>query len=195
MIYSIAPYIIDGQVYYYWFKVRNTAPYNSNNFNQILYCTDPIATTVDRRVLAPIPSEEGGVPSYDPASIILYQNGILTPCDPEGQTVTWTWDTTVNYLPPNNRLVIYELPTRWAEIGQDGQIIVGIGTFPDVCSLLEPEAISPNFCNIKALSKDKAHLLELGINTLELLPPADSDDNLEWGYGTANYFAADFDCA
>ncbi|MCP2731024.1 alpha-amylase family glycosyl hydrolase [Limnofasciculus baicalensis] len=185
--------LVDGQVYYYWFKVRNTDPYNSGNSNQILYCTDPTATTVDRRVLAPIPSEEGGVATYDPASIILYQNGILTPCDPEGKTVTWTWDTTVNTLPSNNRLVIYELPTRWAEIGQDGQIIVGIGTYRDVCSLLEPEAISSNFCDIEALSKDKAHLLELGINTLELLPPADSDDNLEWGYGTANYFAADFD--
>ncbi|HBE16852.1 MAG TPA: alpha amylase [Cyanobacteria bacterium UBA11149] len=185
--------LVDGQVYYYWFKVRNTDPYNPNNFNQILYCTDPISTTVDRRILAPIPSETGGVASYDPASIILYQNGILTPCDPQGQTVTWTWDTPVNSLPPNNRLVIYELPTRWAAIGEEGQTIVGIGTFQDVLSLMKTEASSPNFCNIHALAKDKAHLLELGINALELLPPADSDDKLEWGYGTANYFAADFD--
>lgn len=45
---------------------------------------------------------------------------------------------------------------------------------------------------LRALN-NRAHLVELGINALELLPPKDSDDELNWGYGTANYFAADFD--
>ena len=60
-------------------------------------------------------------------------------------------------------------------------------------SLLKLEESAPDFSQVEALAKGHAHLLELGVNALELLPPADSDDNLTWGYGTANYFAADFD--
>jgi len=62
-----------------------------------------------------------------------------------------------------------------------------------VLSLLKLEESAPDFSQVEALAKGHAHLLELGVNALELLPPADSDDNLTWGYGTANYFAADFD--
>jgi 1,4-alpha-glucan branching enzyme len=36
-------------------------------------------------------------------------------------------------------------------------------------------------------------LRELGVNGLELLPPADSFVTREWGYATSNYFAADYD--
>lgn len=73
----------DGQVYYYWFKVRNTEPY-AGKTNEVLYCTDPMAYTVDRSKLPPTPQD---VPpgltgasnnnlSY-PASVILYKNGNL----------------------------------------------------------------------------------------------------------------------
>jgi 1,4-alpha-glucan branching enzyme len=182
----------EGQVYFYWFKVRNSDPYDLANASQILYCTDPTATTVDRRMSAPVPSESGGVASFDPASVVLYENGTLTPCDPEGQTVDWEGDAPLDTLPVNNRLVIYELPTRWTRIGSDGQVVAGIGTFRDILALLMPEAIAPTFPTLRTLN-NRAHLVELGVNALELLPPADSDDNLNWGYGTANYFAADFD--
>jgi 1,4-alpha-glucan branching enzyme len=141
---------------------------------------------------APVPSESGGVASFDPASVVLYENGTLTPCDPEGQTVDWEGDAPLDTLPVNNRLVIYELPTRWTRIGSDGQVVAGIGTFRDILALLMPEAIAPTFPTLRTLN-NRAHLVELGVNALELLPPADSDDNLNWGYGTANYFAADFD--
>ncbi|MFN6463756.1 MAG: alpha-amylase family glycosyl hydrolase [Nostoc sp. DedVER02] len=184
--------LVEGQVYFYWFKVRNSDPYSSANINQILYCTDPTATTVDRRFPAPTPSESGGVNSFDPASVVLYQNGTLIPCDPQGQTVNWEGDAPLDTLPTNNQLVIYELPTRWTKINSNGLIEEGVGTFRDVLALLIPEAIAPTFPMITAL-KNRAHLVELGINALELLPPEDSDDNLNWGYGTANYFAADFD--
>jgi 1,4-alpha-glucan branching enzyme len=182
----------EGQVYFYWFKVRNSDPYDLANASQILYCTDPTATTVDRRMSAPVPSESGGVASFDPASVVLYENGTLTACDPEGQTVDWEGDAPLDTLPVNNQLVIYELPTRWTRIGSDGQVVAGIGTFRDVLTLLVPEAIAPTFPTLRTLN-NRAHLVELGVNALELLPPADSDDNLNWGYGTANYFAADFD--
>lgn len=184
--------LADGQVYFYWFKVRNTDPYDPANANQIMYCCDPTSTTVDRRVSAPVPHAPGGVASFDPASVVLYNNGTLTPCDPQGQTVEWEGDAPLNTLPTNNRLVIYELPTRWVRISSTGKLEVGNGTFRDVLALLVPEAIAPTFPRFRTLNS-RAHLVELGVNALELLPPEDSDDTLSWGYGTANYFAADFD--
>lgn len=182
----------EGQVYFYWFKIRNTEPYDPANANQILYCTDPMATTVDRRINAPVPQQPGGVASFDPASVVLYQNGMLIPCDPNGETVNWEGDTPLETLPANNRLVIYELPTRWTRIRSNGHLEEGNGTFSDVLGLLIPEVNCPNFPTLHSLN-NRAHLVELGANALELLPPEDSDDKLNWGYGTANYFAADFD--
>jgi pullulanase len=181
-------YLIDGQVYFYWFKVRNTEPYDIASAHQVLYCTDPTAWTVDRRFLAPKPSEPGGTASFDPASVVLFREGQLVPCDPGGQTANWQGDG-LSALPPNNRLVIYELPTRWAHIRASGQIEEGDGTFQDVLSLLLSEC-SSSIC--PATLNNRAHLIDLSINALELLPPADSDDDLHWGYGTANFFAADF---
>ena len=183
--------LIDGQVYFYWFKVCNTDPYDPASASQVLYCTDPFAYTVDRRWLAPAPAEAGGIASQDPASVILYQQEQLIPCDPGGETADWTIDRSPANLPPNNRLVIYELPTRWTQSSCTDQGELGNGNFRDVIALLQPEAIAPTFPEIEAVN-NRAHLLELGVNCLELLPPADSDDETEWGYGTANFFAADF---
>ncbi|MBD2201992.1 alpha amylase [Calothrix sp. FACHB-1219] len=184
--------LTEGQVYFYWFKVRNTDPYDIANANQILYCTDPTATTIDRRKNAPTPSEPGGVASFDPASVVLYQNGQLIPCDPDGETVNWEGDAALDKLPTNNRLVIYELPTRWTKINPNGKIEAGNGTFRDILALLIPGVTAPNFRALRTLN-NRAHLVELGVNALELLPPEDSDDVENWGYGTANYFAADYD--
>jgi glycosidase len=183
--------LVSGQVYFYWFKTRNTDPYNPTSGTQVLYCTDPLAYTIDRRFFAPTPSEPGGVASGDPASVILYRDGGLIPCDPAGETVDWMGDPALANLAPNHRLVIYELPTRWTRIDANGSIEQGTGTFRDVLALIVPEATAPDFPNVNALNR-RAHLQELGINALELLPPTDSDDDLEWGYGTSNYFAADF---
>ncbi|HEY9830847.1 MAG TPA: alpha-amylase family glycosyl hydrolase [Stenomitos sp.] len=182
--------LTEGKVYFYWFKVRNTNPYDPANANQIMYCTDPMATTVERRILAPVPPEPGGVASSYPASVVLYQDGRLIPCDPQGQTVNWEGDAPLETLPINNRLVIYELPTQWAKIGSDKGLEVGIGKFRDVLALLIPQEISPTFPRSDVLN-NRAHLVELGINALELLPPADSD--IPNFYCIANYFAANFD--
>jgi pullulanase len=180
--------LVDRQVYFYWFKVYNTDPYDVASSDQVLYCTDPTAWTVDRRFLAPKPSEPGGI-TRDPAGVVLYQEEKLIPCDPGGQIANWEGDS-LHHLPSNNRLVIYELPTRWARIQANRQVEEGNGTFQDVLSLLLTEC-SSFIC--PATLNNRAHLMELGINALELLPPADSDDDLNWGYGTANFFAADFD--
>jgi pullulanase len=153
----------EQQVYHYWFKVSNTNPYFGGEPSY--YCTDPIAYTVDRHTPAPDSNAA-------PASVILYREGKLFPCDPQGGTVKW--DAPQAPLAANHQLVIYELPTRWAK-QQQGEKIIGNGTFRDVRSLLP------------------THLTQLGINALELLPPADSDDKDNWGYGTAHFFAADCD--
>lgn len=184
--------LIEGQVYFYWFKIHNSDPYDQANINQIMYCSDPIATTIDRRSPAPVPQEPGGVASFDPASVVLYKNGELVPCDPQGQTVNWQEDAPLNTLPTNNQLVIYELPTRWARINSTGDVEKGNGTFRDILSLLVAQENAPTFPKLHPLN-NRAHLIELGINALELLPPEDSDDDLNWGYGTSNYFAADFE--
>lgn len=182
--------LTEGTVYFYWFKVRDTDPYTQTS--QVLYCTDPTAWTIDRRFLAPSPSDPNGALSLDPASVVLYREGQLIPCDPDGQTADWQGDGAPLNLAPNNRLVIYELPTRWTRILSTGDIELGNGTFRDVRSLLVADQPAPSFPDVLALS-GRAHLTELGVNALELLPPTDSDDVLNWGYGTANYFAADFD--
>ncbi|MBD1837065.1 alpha amylase [Coleofasciculus sp. FACHB-64] len=181
--------LTDGEVYFYWFKVRDTDAYT--NTHRILYCTDPTAYTVDRRFSAPKILSEEGMSDLDPASVILYRDKMLVPCDPKGQTADWEGDTIEN-LQPNNRLVIYELPTRWTRIRSTGGIQEGNGTFRDVVSLFVEEAIAPTFSTVRAL-QNRAHLVELGVNALELLPPSDSDQTDNWGYGTANYFAADYD--
>src|SRR4029078_12753557 len=43
--------LIDGQVYHYWFRVKDSSP--EPDRDKIIDATDPFATTVDWRVLAP----------------------------------------------------------------------------------------------------------------------------------------------
>lgn len=181
----------DGQVYYYWFKVRDANVYNGEGEASILYCTDPIAWAIDRRVVAPTPAEPNGASSGDPASVVLYRNGRLVPCDPDGQTVNWQNDVLLDRLPPNNRLVLYQLPPRWIAANPDGTVACQ-GSFRDILALVQPDKSAPNFSGVNAL-RDRAHLIELGVNALQLLPPADSEDTWEWGYGSSNPFAADGD--
>lgn len=186
----------EGKVYYYWFKIGNTEPYDAASRNQVLYATDPLAMTIDRRVPAPLPLTVPvgmtGISSMDPASVICFKGGKLVPSDPDGSTVNWAGDPSPASLPANNRLVIYELPTRWTRITSRNSLEVGNGTFQDTMALLVPELSAPTFPSVAALN-NRAHLIELGVNALELLPPSDSEQSERWGYGTANFFAADFE--
>ena len=187
--------IENNRVYYYWFKVRNTEPYDAGNRNEVLYCTDPMAYTIDRRVHAAVPQTVPagmvGISNRDPASVVLYQDGSLVPCDPGGQVSTWTTAPHATALPANNRMVMYELPTRWTRITSRNGLEIGNGTFQDIMALLVPQQPSTTFPTVAAFN-NRAHLLELGINALELLPPADSDQSETWGYGTSNFFAPCF---
>lgn len=179
----------DGQVYHYWFEVNDSSP--TRDGSRIL-CTDPQAQTVDWRLLAPRLPAPHIADDQDPAAVVMFSQGKLIACDPAGERFDFA-----PALPPagatNNRLVIYELPTAWARINQNGDQEVGVGTFRDVMALIDEQAEGANFSDHPALNAGRSHLGELGVNALELLPLADSFVNREWGYATSNYFAADFD--
>lgn len=170
-------------VYHYGFEVGDTNPYPGAAGGRVV-CTDPAAWTVDWRLSAE---------RNDAAlSVVRWDGQRLSACDPGGEMAEWDGDPSSGGLPPNNRLVIYELPTGWAR-SAGGAVEVAVGTFRDAMALLDPARGGANFAATAALAPGRAHLLELGVTALELLPPADSFFGRGWGYATSNYFAADFD--
>jgi pullulanase len=171
----------DG-VYHYWFKIEDTSPAGAGT----LLVTDPVAYTVDYRYLAP--------PGYQPAAVVMLDQGRLIPCDPGGETVDMGQPPPLASLPPNNHLVIYEMPASWSRAGIEGASTQerDVGTFRDVLALLDHASTGANFSDLPEVSSE-AILVQLGINALELLPPADTKSQREWGYATAHYFAPDYD--
>jgi pullulanase len=183
--------LTDNRVYHYWFEVTNANPKIPSPAR--IRCTDPTASTVDWRLRAPPLPAPFSDDDRSPAAVIKWRNGELIPCDPGGQQPDWQNDPPLDGLPANNQLVIYELPTRWSRIETEGTVSIGGGTFRDVLALVERTAAPSNFAGVAALAVGQAYLQDLGVNALELLPPADSFVDREWGYATSNYFAADFD--
>ena len=183
--------LVDEQVYHYWFEVTDAHPHRSG---QQIRVTDPLAGTVDWRLLAPRP--QGAEYSDDdryPAAVVKFSHGRLIPCDAGGEIGVLENEPPLTALPPNNRLVIYELPTAWTRIGSAGEREIGVGTFRDVVALIDPNEGGENFSDLEVTQLGRSYLSELGVNTLELLPPADSFYARQWGYGTTNFFAPDFD--
>jgi len=190
----------DSEVYHYWFGITNTNPYSGSGIQ--LMITDPCAYTVDWRLVsdavAGLPSDPRNDGSARaPAGVIRWLKGKLVPTDAEAVPVSFDdeADEPMATLPPNNRLVIYELPTAWTKSGDDvSEGNVGVGTFKDVLSLVKKSAPAGSFFGLSLLAVGNSHLQNLGVNGLELLPPADSFlDRSRWGYATSNYFAPDFD--
>ncbi len=90
--------------------------------------------------------------------------------------------------------MIYELPTAWSRVASDGVRERGVGTFRDVTALINHDATGANFRAVDVTAQGRSYLAEeLGINALELLPPADSALAREWGYGTTSFLAPDFE--
>lgn len=163
-----------ASVYHYWFEVENTAPESSAS--KILV-TDPFATAVDYRVR----QHPDGI--NQPASVtkLDVNKKLLLPCDPSG-TELHAIEAPPNaeeVLPKNSNLVIYELPTSWTS-GDDGG--TDNGTFSDVLALLKEDHAGERFASVEIVQK-RAVLAELGVNTIELLPPTDAKARFEWGYG------------
>ena len=180
----------DGQVYHYWFEVSDSSPTRDGSR---ISCTDPTAFTVDWRLLAPQLPAPHIVDDQDPAAVVKFQNGHLVPCDPAGETFEPARAIAAGRAAPNNRMVIYELPTSWARTNIQNDPEIGVGTFRDVSALVDEDAEGANFAGVLALRAGRSHLGELGVNALELLPLADSFVDREWGYATSNYFAPDYD--
>jgi pullulanase len=192
--------LTDGQVYHYWFEIVNTNPDVGGNIT--LRITDPAAYTVDWRIMSDVvpgfptdPRNDGSARA--PAGVIRWLNGKLVPTDAEAVPLSFedSADQPMVSLPANNRLVIYELPTAWTKTGDAVNATnIGVGTFQDVLALVRKSAAPASFSGVAVLAAGNSHLQNLGINALELLPPADSfADRSKWGYATSNYFAPDFD--
>ena len=192
--------LTDGVVYHYWFEVQTASPFADAQL--ILRVTDPMAYTVDWNLMSdPVPGfpadpRNDGSARY-PAALIRWSGGQIVPSDAGAVPPSFdnAADQAMATLPTNNRLVIYELPTAWTKSGDtvDGTN-VGVGTFQDVLSLVRKSAPPANFATVSVLATGNSHLQNLGVNGLELLPPADTyTDRSFWGYATSNYFAPDFD--
>jgi 1,4-alpha-glucan branching enzyme len=183
--------LADG-VYHYWFRVGNTAP--GLPVGQLIECTDPLATTVDWRLLAPdLPPGFDSANDRQPASVIRWQNGRLSAVDPLGEVPVFRQDPPPDTLPPNNQLVIYELPTAWSMAEGTGEKERAVGTFKDVLALVDETASGANFAGLPILALGESYLTDLGVNALELLPPADSFFKRAWGYDTAHFLAPDWE--
>jgi pullulanase len=184
-LWEIAPAdcgLQDGAVYHYWFEVDDTQPGHAANARVAV--TDPTACAVDWRLT------EGD--DDQPASIIQFQAGQLIPCDPDGTPVAPPATGDLRGLAPNNFTVIYELPTAWMRRPRGGTERA-VGTFRDIVAMLDKSVEAPNFDDLVSAQAGHAHIAELGINAIELLPPADSYYEREWGYGTSHMFAPDYE--
>jgi glycosidase len=106
--------------------------------------------------------------------------GVFDMVDGQRFRPPFVWDGEIPpnvHLPGNNEMVIYELPMRWIDPGEDGWARqIGLGTFDKAVFELLQE-----------------HIGDLGVNAIELLPIQDSSDTLNWGYGTRFFQAPDFD--
>ncbi len=183
--------LADG-IYHYWFQVENTNPADPE-LAPIL-CTDPFATTVDWRLLSPaLPSGFSNDSDRQPASVIGLSRGRLRVVDPDGESGVFTGDPSPDTLPANNHLVIYELPSSWASAQGTGASERGVGTFKDVRALVEKSAGGANFDGLDVLAVGRSYLQELGVNALELLPPADSFFKRAWGYDTSHFLSPDWE--
>ena len=180
----------EGAVYHYWFEVTVSHPQRPA---ARLLITDPFATSVDWRLRAPRLDPPFSDDDRYPAAVVKFENGRLVTADLNGASFVKPGEPPPDRLPANNRLVIYELPTAWTRTAEAGGRDMGVGTFRDVLALIDANAEGQNFADLDVARVGRAYLIELGVNALELLPPADSVYNRQWGYGTTNYSAPDFE--
>jgi pullulanase len=175
--------LTEGQIYHYWFEVEDTSPGGTGR----VQTTDPLAAVVDYRLYAP------ANPSLlHPASVIGFSGGRLVIRDPNGERPE-PRVADFDALAPNNRLVIYELPTAWARSSGSDEFERAVGTFRDARALIDPGFEGATFSALTVARLDPPYLVQLGVNAVEMLPPADSIFAREWGYGTSHYLAADYE--
>ncbi|KAE9962952.1 hypothetical protein BLS_009858 [Venturia inaequalis] len=179
---TITPALQDGAVYWYWFEVTDTSSKTTGRTR----VTDPMAHTVDYSMT---PNRNDGV---QPASVIKFRDHKLWTCDIDGTESPKVKTAAQSAIPNNNNMVIYELPVSWARGSKEGNVQVDVGTFSDVLALFDENAPGDHFAGMPGMA-GSAILKDLGVNALEVLPIADALFKGEWGYGTGNYFAPDYD--
>jgi 1,4-alpha-glucan branching enzyme len=170
----------EGRVYHYWFEVADTHPGGGAHAIRV---ADPTASTTDWRLYS----------GDQPSAVIKFSGGKLVDCDPDGTEVQAPANANPAGFAQNNHTVVYELPTAWTRRPRGGGVERGVGTFRDVLAMVERSATGANFDTLGASQPGRAHIAELGVNAIELLPPADSLYDREWGYGTSHMFAPDFE--
>src|SRR5919205_610943 len=164
--------LTDGEVYHYWFEVDD-----SQRPGGRIQTTDPLAYGVDYRLFAP------ANPSFEhPASVIGWSGGRLVARDPNGERGEPRVAPFAS-LAPNNRTVIYELPTAWVRAAGGDEFERAVGTFRDARALVERGVEGANFPDLSVTDKENQYLVNLGVNALQILPPADSVYARQWGYG------------
>jgi len=181
--------LTDGRVYHYWLEVSETGPGRPPGTRVLV--SDPFGWTVDWRLRGPRLPPPYTADDQHPASVVKWLGGRLIASDPAGETADFTGDPGPAGLPANNRLVIYELPTAWTQTASPGDLGIGVGTFRDVLALIVASASGANFDGLAVTQPGRTYLMDLGINALELLPPADSFYKRDWGYDTSHYLAPD----
>jgi len=177
----------DNAVYHYWFEVDDSR--SALHPPARVVVTDPFASCVDWRVVPP-----GATDNTQPASVIRYAGqGELADCDPGGESAVFEALDAPDKLSPNNQLVIYELPTAWTQSRSLNEPERAVATFLDAAALVDERIGGANFTDLSLLDAGEAYLADLGVNALELLPPADSFFKREWGYDTSHYLSPDCD--
>ncbi|PYY24990.1 MAG: alpha amylase [Acidobacteria bacterium] len=183
--------LADG-IYHYWFQIENTNP--ADPAGSTILCTDPFATAVDWRLLSPsLPAGFNDDTDRQPAAVIKLKQGKLLAVDAGGESADFPDDPPPDTLPTNNQLVIYELPTAWSRTQGSGAGERAVGSFQDTLALVDENASGANFEGLDVLDRGRSYLTELGVNALELLPPADSFFKRTWGYDTSHFLAPDWE--
>jgi pullulanase len=176
-----------GAVYHYWFEVDDSR--SNAQPPERVNVTDPFATCVDWRVFPP-----GATDNTQPAAVVRYvAEGTLADSDPGGESAVFQAPDAPAKLPPNNQIVIYELPTAWALSRSLNQPERAVATFLDVAALVDERIGGANFAELSLLDQGNAYLRDIGVNALELLPAADSFFKREWGYDTSHYLSPDYE--
>ena len=142
----------EGDIVHYWFEVDDTHPHRDSS--RRVRCTDPAAHTVDWRL-----TEDSG---RQPAAVVQFAGGQLIPCDPGGEKADFRSDVPLNRLPPNNVLVIYELPTAWTRTDGEGPKEKSDGTFRDARALIDKTVGGANFAGSPVLAPGRSYLDRIG---------------------------------
>jgi pullulanase len=162
--------LVDGWTYYYWFEVdAGDAPGRNEAGDRAGYrirITDPLATAVDWRLLGPRLRPPFTAADRHPAAAIKFRGGRLLSADVGGEEPSFWGEPRPDFLPPNHRLVIYQLPTAWA---QPGARSARTSSFRDVMALVDVTAGGATFDELEVTQPGRAYLsAELGVNAIQL---------------------------